>query len=1094
MNAPLQRSAEDLGSPGFGLLVPGLLSAFLVLLSVSGFVSNARAQANEPMIYTVGLTTKTNGQSWVYLYWRTTAFDLFAPRVWSVWRKDGLPSSSNTYTQLAVVKIQTQTEVLGGLMDRARLVLGEDTTALREALSQLFEDLIPENAVTTPELGSAVLQGVAKHPEHLGSLQLAMRTFPSMAMALGTAHALPIPASGPVTFEVRYRNSLDATDQGVVGRVTVDASSPLQLPPPDVVTVAPPDPAKPAKSDLAVPLRWSSPDALRRLALAQHGFNVYRVRRAFAESNNWHVVPPSPATLRGWLGNPAVGQVNRVPVYGTPALTAVEATTADHTVVHVTDHQSRFPGWPNNTPPANGDQYYYFVTARDLLGHEGPLSMPVLGTFCSRLPPKVPVITTVNNFYDYNGGSPKHHLLVIWKANPPEADKKTTAYALYRWRQTADLYKYGGHPASNLVAVIAHTNGVPTISYLDDGPGSPAAPGDYTKTFWYTVRAIDDSSVDEDGNPSPACAVPPFNGNLSGHSPPRWGVLRKHQGPGAPTGIVRIRCAQPACTIERENRLITPREELSPTQVYLEYYVTRTNADPNLEWVELDWGVSGQPPTFALIDRFEWEPGQTELRHRMAFPAALAGFSVLVRARAGTQNAVAQSETWPVTLPPANSNLVREVTVHTGVIYQPSVVDRDGVREDCFGHTPLPPDAPGGTNDGVEIVISLPPGSAQYKLYFRIDDGPLTLLKEDSGTFPATPITNLWKSLPVHAARACFFLQAFDIHGNPSPLTPLGCTGFNFKFGIPKPILSPILPGGDSNAPTAKIQWFCPKWGLERFELLLHSTPLPPDGLSLDLVANGVSTFGGVKFKKYLTDLIGPNFGEGSVFKLELPLDKEVEWTAAVRGVTPAGTKGKRSNEEEFQWSPPEIKTGPDVPWPARPLPGQTNATSFNIKILATMAPGGGGMVRIGEVIAGRVDREQQGGGGWWLILSDKNPLEFVYPGKIPKSPDERKVLPMALYRVQRPNATWPSVPGDVVQVSPLMETIAYTSSGSFIQVYDPFIYFESGSATPSAPLHMYLLDTQPAVRGALYRYLLVLFDPVTREIAEILVTNDVQL
>jgi hypothetical protein len=116
------------------------------------------------------------------------------------------------------------------------------------------------------------------------------------------------------------------------------------------------------------------------------------------------------------------------------------------------------------------------------------------------------------------------------------------------------------------------------------------------------------------------------------------------------------------------------------------------------------------------------------------------------------------------------------------------------------------------------------------------------------------------------------------------------------------------------------------------------------------------------------------------------------------------------------------------------------------------------------------------------------------HPGKVPKSPDERKVLPMALYRVQRPNATWPSVPGDVVQVSPLMETIAYTSSGSFIQVYDPFIYFESGSATPTAPLQMYLLDTQPAVRGALYRYLLVLFDPVTREIAEILVTNDVQL
>jgi hypothetical protein len=40
----------------------------------------------------------------------------------------------------------------------------------------------------------------------------------------------------------------------------------------------------------------------------------------------------------------------------------------------------------------------------------------------------------------------------------------------------------------------------------------------------------------------------------------------------------------------------------------------------------------------------------------------------------------------------------------------------------------------------------------------------------------------------------------------------------------------------------------------------------------------------------------------------------------------------------------------------------------------------------------------------------------------------------------------------------------------------------------------MYVVDTQPAVSRANYRYLLVLLHPVTGEIEEILVTNDTAL
>ncbi len=299
MNLPLSPETHNAvaASRPSATIFRGLLCA--ALLALFGLPAATRAQSAEPMVYTVGLVTETNGQHWAYLHWRSTALDLFEPRVWSVWRKNGLPGAPGDYELAAVVRVQTSAAAIGALMDRARLALGEDPDAVRTALSELFEELVPQAGLSDAELASAVIQGVATQPQFLGALQLAARTFPSLAMALGTAHAVPIPASGPVTFEIRHRPTPDAPDEAVLGRVTVDASAPLILPAPGTVQVAPPDPNRPATADLAIPLRWDTPPELRRLTLAQHGFNVWRVARDFAESNNWQNLPPTSVVLRG---------------------------------------------------------------------------------------------------------------------------------------------------------------------------------------------------------------------------------------------------------------------------------------------------------------------------------------------------------------------------------------------------------------------------------------------------------------------------------------------------------------------------------------------------------------------------------------------------------------------------------------------------------------------------------------------------------------------------------------------------------------------------------------------------------------------------
>ncbi len=1068
-----------------------LVFALMLVAGILFRATPALAQGAEPMVYTVGLTTQANGQHWAYLHWRSTALDLFAPRNWSVWRKDGLPDAPGNYRLEAVVRVQTSAAAIGSLQDRARSALGENSAALRTALTELFEELVPHTSLSDAEIASAVIQGVADKPELLGALQLAARTFPSLAMALGTGHAVPIPPSGPVTFEIRYRPSPTAPDEAVLGRVTVNAAAPLTLPAPSTVQIAPPDPNRPATTDLAIPLRWDSPSALRRLSLAQHGFNVWRVSRNHAEANNWHNTPPAAATLVSQALNPLgpVGRVNQAPVLPGRTLDAVEAATSDHTVQFVADHGSRFPGHPTAPPPKNGDQYYYFVTACDLLGRDGAVSPGVLGTFCSRLPPRVPKVLRVDNDYQ-NPGTPQQHLRVRWAANPPEEDKATTLYAVYRWESTAQLTALGGNPLANLVGTVPHTGNATEFSFLDNGPGSPSAPADCAKTYWYTVRAVDDTTN------AVACATPPFGGNISGHSPPVAGVLRDRTGPGSPEGGLVIQCAEPVAEFGR--RLVEGQYPSTgpviPTYITVDVVFVRTNQDPNLGWVELDWGLG---TSSVQVGRFEFEPGEMFLPLRLTYVPQAEGFSVWLRARVGTlAGSGFETPQYTVNLPAPATNVGAVVTVDVSVHYETGLVDLASGRRPCEAHVPVPPEVEGQTDNGLEVSFLPLPDMTQYKLYFRVDDGPLTLLREDSGTFDTnTPIVNLWTSMPLYAGEACFFVQAFDRHGNPGPLTPLGCVGLNFKFTPPAPVLAPVRPLGGETNPVARIQWFAPRWGLRSFQVLISGLPPIPDGTVPGLTYQDNIMIGLKSYRRYVTPDLRDGFGNGSSFQVEVPLAVDAELDIYVRGTTVTGGQTPRSNKQRFTWSPPQEYVGPDVPWPSRKLPPTMPAASFHPNIVAESNPiWGGGMVRIGELV-GRITHDVENSRFLLTTTDVTDPLQKVYVRL--GSGEPRRLTPFVLYRTQVPSALWPQVPGDISQVSPRMEAIAWATSSGGYTIYDPFVHVKQpngASATPADPGYLYVLDTQPIVGRAKYRYYLMLLHPVTGEIEEVLVTNDVEL
>jgi len=60
--------------------------------------------------------------------------------------------------------------------------------------------------------------------------------------------------------------------------------------------------------------------------------------------------------------------------------------------------------------------------------------------------------------------------------------------------------------------------------------------------------------------------------------------------------------------------------------------------------------------------------------------------------------------------------------------------------------------------------------------------------------------------------------------------------------------------------------------------------------------------------------------------------------------------------------------------------------------------------------------------------------------------------------------------------------------------IYDPFVRLFPDMPTLSGPHGIYLLDTQPLLQGAQYQYLLVRFNHITREIAEVIIPDTVEI
>ena len=291
---------------------------------------------------------------------------------------------------------------------------------------------------------------------------------------------------------------------------------------------------------------------------------------------------------------------------------------------------------------------------------------------------------------------------------------------------------------------------------------------------------------------------------------------------------------------------------------------------------------------------------------------------------------------------------------------------------------------------------------------------------------------------------------------------------------------------------------------MERFRLWVRTddTEALPDQLGLQLRPVGAPIiFDGETFHPYETVRISSEFGNGPQFTVRLnAIESGREYTFFVEALSGGGASSPPSNEQSYRWVPdadPTV-TGPNVPWPARPLPNRNGA--FNAEVVALVLPDGifrGGLVRIGRIDYGNLELPTPSGSGtsdFYFPVGLLDPSETIFRNLARES-----LLPFVLYRFQVPNASFPSVSGDIYQVTPLMESIAaqefiYPATGdTYYQNHDRFL-----AVVPADPklgeniFDLYVKDTTPLIREAEYRYLIVRFDPATHEVAEVIPTNTI--
>ncbi|MES2598689.1 MAG: hypothetical protein V4662_25370 [Verrucomicrobiota bacterium] len=1053
-----------------------------------------------------GTTATSGGQAHAWLIWQPTDPLFVSSHTVALYRKNGGVASPAPYARVSIVEPTVDTRLIESMLPSAQ-ALGQNMADLEALLKDMLGDAAPAAGVTIAQRLSALVAAAHGNAENMQRLILLGRQHVAVALALGIAVADPVPVGSIRTYELRDHDRATNTDIAVLGRVTLDTGSVLALP----------APGRPfeiedssSKGNLNVSLRWATPNNLRDLTPLHYGYDVYRVPLAAATSHGWNAAPPATTALL--VSEPQTSKVNRLAVLPPRMLTGPEADNlTDTETVFLIDDKDRFKtGITFN----DGEAFMYFVVARDLLGRGGVPSNGRGVTVKDRMPTNPPVKVKVRSVAHYNGTTRDQRFVIEWQAPELPAGETISQWHVYRWRTPNEMTTKGliidpvqKLPDKNLIAILPVTQ----TSLTDDGSVTPppwaemdepppSVPDDTGKTYFYTVRAVDGS----------------FSHNLSGHSSPAWGVLRDRAGPDGVDGGLTVHFGNPGLTFDSFTQV--PLQGLTNDQGHIQLTCAGTPAD---SWEYAEFALGSQNPVPLGRATFKKSGAVTVAILPRTLPTF--GGDTQFLCRVATKNGRLSS--WVATTvggspAPQENRYLRvlwNAVVVQGTTYGGSV---------DWLHDAVDP-LTGDTTD-VSGKFTPSPGAKEYKVYRRVNGGLQTLVT--SGAITSDPVDWVDPNPVASNCIVCYYLQLFDEHGNAGPLVQQGeCLTYGDASYLPTPILEPMnatagLP------PRLRTTWFCNIAGVQRFELWVgrKSGTLPVSngsGLSNDLISahpnmlTSVEGAEGIDFAVFETGLARHLNATGSPeFSFTLPLSLTDTYTVMVRAVGEgkfgARMAGAFSNIETFSYAMHKVAVSPVVPWPDRPLPPKADFHSGVRAVhlnLAKLTPWKGNAVRIGEYEdfgqgtgVSSPDNDNPASLKIYILPSLKDLENYLYrnDGVALAEPLETipgLILPVAMYRVQVPSAYYPSVPGDLVQVTPLMEKIAQYDQAGTTTVTDSFIALLASGDTglprtiSGSDQDIFLLDRQPVLKQARYKYLLVRFGP-DKEIERVIVTNEIEV
>ncbi len=1060
--------------------------------------ATAAAQNPESIVTTVGKTFATGDGSkrHNYILWQPGDLASTYDKRFAVYAKEGGIESANPYQRLGIQVVQSSPSAVHALLCLGA-TFDADAGQLPPRLATLYHgsksnpEGIPDPLPAAIDLPLAaqlaeLIAAAKSDPRLLERLMMLGRAHPGVLMAMGHGFAIEVPPASLRTYEVREIDALD-NDLRVIGRVSLDAANPQALAAPGRPHAVPHD-FDPSlqwvasnKDHLNARLRWATPDDLRDLLPHSSGFNLYRVAEAVAELKGWNTTPPTPADLLDELAaaaaleDPPIARVNMLPVFSVTPLSEAEASDpADRDTVFFADDKN-----PPDDVFTDGEAFYYFVAARDIAGHIGPVSPGTRVVMCHRVPPDAPDIEEIINTFRAPDdaetialGRGLQHLTLRIRQLP---DGEAGRYFIYRWNAPAQWMRDGGDPMQNLVAAIDHVPGQEIIDFhdaahdwetldldsLDPASLDPTIPMAIDnshplmgKTLWYTVRAEDLT----------ACAPK----NLSGHSNAEFGVLRDRTAPDAPGGAVTRCLNAPECSYQGASSPAKVAENLEPdfTGLLLRFErLHRWIQSVEVELIEPD--PNGDIVLFAGTRVFR-KPGPM-----LEFPIPARPGSGLLRVRCFSTAGVASNwATTDVTILDADAAAVLRTLFAGSLVCTPElippstpetpthdVIDPDG------GITPLPG------------VLTLQPGDRQWRVYRRIDnDSDLELIASGAGEGGQADWSD--DAPPTLTGTiVCYYGQVLDEHGNASPMARIQCVRIRGVV-LPTPLLSEAtaLPAVNDE-PGTQLRWFCDPAGVDRFEIWIAfaggEPTFPPYGGDLSPPISGISPVqldlpdGGVAtFHPYQSPGVGTPFGEAMpqfAASFRIPSDSRAYFAVrAVGAGDPAGppesrrTSGPFSNVVALEWAePPPLPPQDLIPWPARPL---ASVQSIRRDVAACAAGEGplyaapakhthkaSALILVGAFPSPDEAISIHEG----IFPAGSNPRDFLFKvrpdgGATPNATAER-LFPFAVYRYQVGGyeASGGAEP-NLVQVTPLIDQISHhqPAPASLVTARDPFFVF----------------------------------------------------